>query len=278
MEIAIASGKGGTGKTSVAVSLVLSAKREDVTFIDCDVEEPNAHIFLKPKIHGAFDFKVTVPKVNESLCNYCGKCKEICRFNAITVFGKTIMSFKEMCHSCLGCFRVCPNGAIEEAKRTIGKIEWGASEHIKFFHGKVRIGEAMSSPLIKALRKKALHDGSSLKILDAPPGTSCPVINTIRGVDYVILVTEPTPFGFHDLKLAVQTVEKLNIPMGVIINKAGLGDGEVKRWCKKNKIEILMEIPFKKGLAKGYSKGLPLIYCEPKLSLKFQELAERFCM
>ena len=277
MKIAVASGKGGTGKTSVAVSFALSAKDNNVSFVDCDVEEPNGHIFLKPKIQSKYEFKVIVPKINENLCDYCGKCKEICRFNAITVFGKTIMTFKEMCHSCLGCFRVCPRGAIEEGERVIGKIEWGTSDKIKFYQGRIRVGEAMSSPLIKELKKRALKDSSFLKIFDAPPGTSCPVINTIRGVDYVILVTEPTPFGLHDLSLAAKTVKKLGIPMGVIINKAGLGDESVEKWCKDSGIEILMKIPFEKKLAEGYSKGLALIHQKPELYSKFQKLVERFC-
>ncbi len=274
MKIAIASGKGGTGKTTIAVSLALSA-RERVTFVDCDVEEPNSHIFLNPTLEKSSEFHLTVPQIDESKCNFCGKCREICRFNAITIFGKTIMTFPDMCHSCGGCFLVCDQGAIKRAKRCLGLIEWGhADSNIEFFHGRLRVGEAMSSPLIKETKRIADTSKAPVTIFDAPPGTSCPVIKTVRDSDYVILVAEPTPFGLHDLQLAVATIRQLGIPMGVVINKSGLGDDSVSTWCKDQNLPILLEVPFSKDAARAYAMGLPLVAFQPEAKENFQKLLE----
>ena len=274
MKIAVASGKGGTGKTTVAVCLALSSG-QPVTFVDCDVEEPNSHIFLRPEIEGSRKFHLPVPGIDESRCNYCGKCRDICRFNAVTVFGKTIMTFPDMCHSCGGCFLVCEQDAVREERRNIGVIEWGKAGEIDFFQGKLRIGEAMSSPLIKEVKKQTLfEEKKGLTILDAPPGTSCPVIKTVRDTDFVILVTEPTPFGLHDLKLAASTISTLGIPTGVIINKSGVGDQGVKNWCKDQGLPLLMEIPFSREAASAYAKGVPIVEVEHGLKEKFNELIE----
>jgi len=274
MKITVASGKGGTGKTTIAVCLALSS-RQPVTFVDCDVEEPNSHIFLRPEINGSRKFHLPVPSIDESRCNYCGKCREICRFNAITVFGKTIMTFPDMCHSCGGCFLVCEEDAVREERRKIGVIEWGKAKDIDFFRGKLRIGEAMSSPLIKEVKKQALAKAKKgLIILDAPPGTSCPVIKTVRDTDFVILVAEPTPFGLHDLKLAASTISTLGIPMGVVINKSGVGEQSVKNWCRDQDLPLLMEIPFSREAAEAYAKGLPIVEVEQGLKEKFKELIE----
>ncbi len=273
MKIAIASGKGGTGKTTVAVSLALSCEGS-VAYADCDVEEPNGHIFLNPSIKGSSRFSLPIPVIQEENCNFCGKCKEICRFNAITIFGRTIMTFPEMCHSCGGCFLVCDQGAILEDKRTIGFVEWGNTDQIDFFQGRLRVGEAMASPLIKQVKKKAMEKEYDWLMLDAPPGTSCPVIKTVRDTDFVILVTEPTPFGLHDLKLAARTIFKLGLPVGVIVNKWGIGDEAVKDWCAKQGLPILMTIPFSRKVAEAYATGQALVQVQPELKKNFQRLLE----
>jgi len=271
MRLAIASGKGGTGKTTVTVSLALAAKGP-VQLLDCDVEEPNAALFLHPEITERRRVTVEVPKIREELCTYCGACRDICRFNAITVFGKTIMTFPELCHSCGGCFRVCPEGAVIPAEREVGWVEKGNAGRISFVHGILRIGEAMAPPLISAVKEMAQSNG--LVVFDAPPGTSCPVVATVRDADFVILVTEPTPFGFHDLKLAVGVMRKLELPFGVVINRADLGDDRVRTWCGSEGISVLLEIPFDRKIAEGYSRGDPLIESRPDLRTDFERVLE----
>jgi len=271
MKIAVASGKGGTGKTTVSVSLALASKKS-VTYVDCDVEEPNAHIFLRPRITGSEKFFLTVPEVIEDKCTYCGKCRDICQFNAITVFGHTIMAFADMCHSCGGCFLVCEEKALKEGRREIGTVEWGMSGDINVFQAALRVGEAMASPLIKVVKKKA--GSNDLVIFDAPPGTSCPVINTVRDADYVLLVTEPTPFGLHDLKLAAAVMKELKLPFGVILNKAGIGFDKVNRWCSEQGIPLHMQIPFDREIASAYARGIPLVNAVDGLRQGFENLLE----
>ncbi len=269
MKLAIASGKGGTGKTTVAVSLALAAEGP-VQYLDCDVEEPNAHIFLDPEFHSSEKVNLEVPRVLEEKCTFCGKCKEICRFNAITVFGQTIMSFPELCHSCGGCFRICPEGALVPDFREIGIIEEGKTDKIDFVHGRLRVGEAMAVPLIKAVKTRAWDQG--LVIIDAPPGTSCPVIATINDTDYTLLVTEPTPFGLFDLKLTVGVMQKLGKPFGVVINRADLGDERTERWCRERGIPIHMEIPFDRQIAEAYARGEPPMAVNQDLEKEFKTL------
>ena len=275
MKIAIASGKGGTGKTTVAVSLALTAENtssDKVQYLDCDVEEPNGHIFLKPEISWSREFTLEIPDVNEDKCTYCGKCREICRFNAITVLGKTIMAFPDLCHSCGGCFLVCPEDAIESGSRTLGVVEKGSSGNIDFVHGRLRVGEAMAPPLIGAVKAEASQDAHCLIILDAPPGTSCPVIETVKDADYTLLVTEPTPFGLNDLKLAVGMLRKLGRPFGVIINRAGLGFEDLEQWCSSEDIDVMLKIPFDRKIAEGYASGSPLVKTMPALRDAFQSI------
>ncbi|MCP3955478.1 MAG: P-loop NTPase, partial [Desulfobacterales bacterium] len=212
MIISIASGKGGTGKTTVATNLA-SALEGEIRLLDCDVEEPNAHLFLKPAVDTTQDFNVAIPVVDDNRCTYCGKCAEICQFKAIAVLPDTVLTFPELCHSCGGCFEVCQEEALSRGERNIGVVEKGNIGDIRFVHGRLRIGEAMAPPLITAVRTGTPAEG--LTIIDAPPGTSCPVIAAMRGTDFVLMVTEPTPFGLHDLKLAVEAVKTLKIPCGI---------------------------------------------------------------
>jgi len=273
MQIAVASGKGGTGKTIVSTSLALCAPGP-VQYLDCDVEEPNGHLFLKPELTTRERCTAIVPEILRDKCTYCGKCRDICRYNAITLFANTIMTFPEMCHSCLGCFRVCPEDAIARGEREIGVLEAGMAGDISFVHGRVRVGEAMGVPLLRAVKKKAVKDDATLVIIDAPPGTSCPFVAAITDVDYVILVTEPTPFGLHDLKLAAEVVRNFSKPCGVIINRSDLGDSRVERWCAAENIPVLLQIPFDRKIAEGYARGQCMVDSAPELRPVLQALLQ----
>jgi MinD superfamily P-loop ATPase len=272
MHISIASGKGGTGKTTVATNLAL-AIGSDVQLLDCDVEEPNAHFFIDPVFEETKTVFTPVPIVDEEKCTFCGKCSEICQFKAIAVVNKTVLVFNELCHSCGGCMEVCPENAITEKGRELGIIQKGHRNGIEFIHGKLRVGEAMSPPLIKKVRSYECL--AKLNIIDAPPGTSCPVIASVKDTDFVLLVTEPTPFGLYDLKLAVGAVEILNIPGGLVINRCDMGNNKVKEYADTMKLPILMEIPFDRRIAEAYSIGDPLVETFPEWKDKFLELYHR---
>ncbi|RPH49018.1 MAG: (4Fe-4S)-binding protein [Desulfobacteraceae bacterium] len=269
MIISIASGKGGTGKTTVATNMAVSLGG-DVQLLDCDVEEPNAHLFIHPVISEVRTITTPVPEVDMKKCNLCGKCGEICQFKAIVVIGKTVLPFPEMCHSCGGCMEVCPEKAITETGRELGVIERGNRNGLEFIHGKLRVGEAMSPPLIRKVREYARPD--ALTIIDAPPGTSCPVIASMKGADFVLLVTEPTPFGLNDLKLAVGAVKILDIPCGLVINRSDMGDDKVKIYAEKENLPILMEIPFDRKIAEAYSRGDMIVEVMPEWKEKFLKL------
>ena len=274
MKVAIASGKGGTGKTTVAVNLAVTASRSgrSVAYIDCDVEEPNGHIFLKPTLGAEKSVGVMVPRVDEDKCTHCGQCGEICQYSAIASAGQIVLVFAELCHGCGGCTLVCPTGAIAEVLHETGKVQAGSAGPIGFVHGRLNVGQAMSPPVIRAV--KAATPGADVAVFDAPPGTSCPVIESVRDCDFVVLVTEPTPFGLHDLKLAVEMLRELKLPFGVVINRAGLDDQETHSYCRTNAIDILAEIPDNRNIAEAYSRGEIICETLPDLRGSFQRLLD----
>ncbi|HNW82584.1 MAG TPA: ATP-binding protein [bacterium] len=269
MKIAVASGKGGTGKTTVSLALAMTAL-SNVELQDCDVEEPNGHIFLKLENVIKENVSVPVPEINTDSCISCGKCSEICQFNAIVFFGSPPMIFKELCHSCGGCVKICPVSAIREIPNVIGHITTGKAGSIEFIQGQLNIGVPMASPVIRQVIR--LSGKREDTVIDSPPGTSCSMISAVKESDFVILVTEPTPFGLNDLQIAVETIEKLFIPMGVIINRSDSGDDRVEEYCKEKGLELLMKIPFSTDIAKAYSNGMPLINSAPQLAEKFKEI------
>lgn len=278
MILSVASGKGGTGKTSVATALALSLD-QDVQFMDCDVEEPNAHIFLKPVITGRFPVSIPVPEIDERQCDYCGKCGEVCAYHAIAVVSPdrnrngSILVFPNLCHGCGSCHYFCPREAITEVNREIGMVEIGTAGPLRFVQGRLHIGEAMAPPVIREEKKHI--DRSGTVIMDAPPGTSCPVVESVKNSDFCILVTEPTPFGLHDLTLSVDVLEKLSIPFGIVINRSDLGDDKTDGFCQKKNLPVLMKIPFKRQIAEAYSRGDSLVQALPEYRKKFRNLFER---
>ena len=272
MIISVASGKGGTGKTLVSTSLALSVGK--VHFLDCDVEEPNAYIFLKPKISRTEKVTIKIPQVDEKKCSFCGKCAEVCEYNCIVVAKEKVLIFDNLCHSCGACKLFCPEGVIFEKEKEIGKISFGRLNDIEIASGELNVGEAIAVPVIKKVKKQVKKDETV--IIDTPPGTSCPVIEAVKDSDYSILVTEPTPFGLADLKLAVEVIRKLKIPFGLIINKHNSEFMETDRFCKEKNIPILLRIPEDRKIAEAYSKGIPLTESFPeyknKLKIIFDEI------
>jgi len=261
MIISVASGKGGTGKTTIATSLaaVLGSRAQ---LIDCDVEEPNCHILMKPVLETSEAVGLPAPVVDMDRCTLCGRCGEVCRFSAIIVIGDQVLTFPELCHGCGGCWLLCPEKAIREGSRELGVLETGFAGPVEFVHGVLRVGEAMSPPLIRAVKAKINPD--KIAILDAPPGASCPVVNTVSGSDFIIMVTEPTPFGLHDLSIAVDAVTQLGIPLGVVLNRADIGDDRVQSFCRQEGIPILAEIPHDRKIAGGYARGDLLVTSAPE--------------
>ena len=292
MRIAVASGKGGTGKTTVSSSLI-SIWESPVIAMDLDVEEPNLHLFLNPEFTGRRAANMEIPEVDQSLCNQCGKCSELCQFKAISLMGKVLMTFPEMCHGCGGCIAICPEKAITPASRELGEISWGHKKDTEFLMGRLRIGEAMSPPLMRQVKEKLgeMQDTSSTTmttkdvvpkdvipkdiIIDAPPGVSCPAINAVMDSDVIVLVTEPTPFGVYDMKLAHEAFTPMNKPMGVVVNRAGLGDSEIYEYCKAKNLDILAEIPYDRQIAEAYANGIIISESSDKMKQIFTELAEK---
>jgi MinD superfamily P-loop ATPase len=272
MKIAIASGKGGTGKTTISTNLALflSEGSDKVVYLDCDVEEPNGHLFLNPVLSEKISSSIPVPVIDESKCDACGECVRFCQYKALIRLGKTVMVFPELCHGCGGCTLVCPHHAIQEQPREIGLVESGNSRRIGFVHGRLNIGEAMSPPLIRGVLRQIRSN--EVNIIDAPPGTSCPVIASVRDADFVVLVTEPTPFGLNDLGLALDMVKELGIPHDVVVNRAEDGNRDAESFCKKRQVEILTKIPDDRRIAECYSKGEMILKCVPDVKKNFEEL------
>jgi MinD superfamily P-loop ATPase len=277
VQIAVASGKGGTGKTTIATSLALSlASLAKVRYFDCDVEAPNGHLFLKPEFSERTPAVILIPQIQNEKCTACGRCVEICQFHALAKVGKNILVFPQLCHGCGSCTWNCPENAITEVPNPIGTLERGlALENIEFFRGQLTISEPMPTPIIRQLKKMGHPLPNAIDIFDAPPGASCSVVETLHGVDYVLLVTEPTPFGLHDLKQMVGILRDMNIPAGVVINRDGIGNNVVEMFCSAEKLPVLLRIPFDRQIAEGISKGKTLVDIFPEYSAVFQRLISR---
>ena len=282
MIIAVASGKGGTGKTTVAVNLALSitadarknADFSNLLFLDCDVEEPNVHLFLNPAIERREEVGILIPEIDYDRCTFCGRCAEVCAYHAIAVVKQQVLVFPELCHGCGSCNLNCPEEAIHEVLNVTGVIEEGQAGGIRFAHGILNIGEAMAVPVIRELKKRIGENvADHVVILDASPGASCPVVETMRGADFVLMVTEPTPFGLHDLRLAVEVPrDELGLSVGVVINRDGVGDRGVEDYCAAEDIPILMRIPLDRRIAEAYSEGVLLVEALPEYRERFQDL------
>jgi len=270
MRIVVASGKGGTGKTSIAVNLALSAGAKQV--IDCDVEEPNVHIFLKPENPIRKPVELLVPEIDEEKCTHCRRCAEFCQYNALFVVGETAMVFPELCHSCGGCRMVCPEDAITEKPRQIGTITVAEFRGMGLVYGELNVGEALAVPVISAVKEQAEEDG--LVIMDAAPGAACPLVETVHGADFCLMVTEPTPFGLHDLQVATEVVRQLDVPLGVAVNFAGVGDRGVYRFCEREGLPVIIEIPYDRRIAELYSRGIPFTAEMTEWRGRFRELLE----
>ncbi len=272
--IAIASGKGGTGKTAVAVHLAawLAGRGEAVQYLDCDVEEPNGHLFLKPVIETAEPAAIPVPVVDNDRCTACGKCAAACEFNAVAMLKKP-MVFTELCHGCGACTLVCPVEAIREEPRGIGTVETGQAGPIRFAQGRLNVGEPMSPPLIRAVKNRRAP--AAIALFDSPPGTSCPVIAAVRAADFIVLVTEPSPFGLHDLTLAVETFRPTGLPFGVVVNRADPADVRVQDFCRQQEIPVLAELPDDRRVAETYARGELLFDRLPEWRDRMAELWAR---
>lgn len=316
MIITVASGKGGTGKTTVAINLALAmapdhgatkdspSPSSHPVFLDCDVEEPNAALFLKPIITQQDEVGILIPEVDFDKCTACGRCAEVCAYHAIAVIGQNVLVFPALCHGCGSCTLNCPEGAIHEVLHVTGVIEQGRADHqrierredesrlpaqpdqlnrpttggIAFGHGILNVGEPMAVPIIRQLKQRAIPEDTvdRVVILDASPGTACPVVETMREADFVLLVTEPTPFGLHDLRLTVEVArDELGLPVGVVINRDGIGDRGVEVYCAAENVPILMRIPFDRRIAEAYSEGVPLLEVLPEYRERFLSLYER---
>lgn len=275
MKIAIASGKGGTGKTTIATGLAaaLGASGHDVLYLDCDVEEPNGDLFLRPNITQVVDVELPFPKIDLDRCTFCGECARLCEFRALAVLEDNVLLFPELCHSCGACHHLCPEKAISEELKKIGEISIGSGSKVKFAGGRLSIGVARAPAVTEALRLKAPE--AAVTFLDAPPGTSCGVVAVVKDCDFVLLVTEPTPFGLNDLKLTVEMLRQLELPCAVILNRADVGDEQVEKYCRDENLEILLRIPEDRSIAEAYSEGELLLLERPEYAAALVELYEQ---
>jgi MinD superfamily P-loop ATPase len=271
MIITVASGKGGTGKTLVSTSIALAIG--SCTYIDLDVEEPNGHFFLNPKIKQEISFSTLVPEIDTAKCTFCGKCAEICAFNALAIIPalKRTLFFPELCHSCGHCSYSCPvDGAINEVRREIGKIRIGDTENLRFIEGRINVGEVSGVPLIRGIVSDYIHD-NELNIIDSSPGTTCPVVESMKNSDWVILVTEPTPFGLSDLKLTVDLTKDLNKKSVIVVNK-DTNNNIIDPYAKKQNIPVALKIPYSLEVQRNYSQGISLLDTLPGIKIKFRKL------
>ncbi|MBN1536172.1 MAG: ATP-binding protein [Anaerolineales bacterium] len=277
IRIVVASGKGGTGKTTVATSLALSlAAQENVWFLDCDVEAPNGHLFLNPKIEAERKAVVLIPRIDMEKCILCGRCVEVCQYHALAEIGKSILVFPQLCHGCGSCTWNCSSKAIKEIRNPIGVLEAGlAKKGINFAHGVLTISEPMATPIIRQLKKWHKPEDGSVMILDAPPGASCSVVETLHGANFALLVTEPTPFGLHDLKQVIGILGDMKIPAGVIINRDGIGDNQVDEFLSQTEFPILMRIPYSTQIAGAIAAGNTLLDVSPEYIMEFQTLFQK---
>jgi MinD superfamily P-loop ATPase len=276
MRVAVASGKGGTGKTTVAVNLAWAAVQDDlqVQYIDCDVEEPDGALFLHPDIGGVLSVDVPVPTVGEDVCTHCGVCSDVCAFRAIAALPTTVLVFPELCHACGACATLCPEHAITEVPRRTGELRIGSAGPLRVVTGVLDVGEAKAPPVIRAA-KQHIDETADLVVIDAPPGTSCPVIDSVRGADLVVLVSEPTPFGLNDLRLAVDMVRALGLPLAVVANRSDIGDTSLREYCQEQGIEIVLELPFDRRIAEVYAAGGIVVEGLPEYGVHFRELRRR---
>ena len=275
MIIAVASGKGGTGKTAVSVAFAQALARAgfSVSCLDCDVEAPNAHLFIQPHLDHRKQVEMLIPEVDTNLCTGCSECATVCQFHAIAVLGGQTVVFPELCHGCGSCTLVCPEHAITETPRTMGVLEGGLSpDGICFGRGLLNVGEPMAVPVITQLKKWRDYMDAEVVILDAPPGASCPVVETIRGAAFVLLVTEPTPFGLHDLHQAYELTQELHIPSGLIVNRDGIGNADVDAYCQEVGLPVLLRIPLEREIGEGIAQGKTLLDIYPEFAEAFQVL------
>ena len=268
MRIAVASGKGGTGKTTVATNMALSL--DDVQLVDCDVEEPNCHLFLDLELNVLERVYKRIPVIDREICDLCGACSRVCRKNAIAVLPKDVLFFEELCNGCGGCAIECPKGAISEDLSELGVVEGGRYNGINFFRGLLNVGQPMATPIISAVKRKISDD--AIAIIDVPPGTGCPVMESLRGSDFALLVTEPTPFGLADLRAAVGVTRAMGIPTGVVINRVGIGDDRIAGYCREEGIPVLLEIPESMEIARAYSVGTPFTEVMPEWKKRFSDV------